>query len=310
MSGTSDHAFDPAKGPILKTMPLDTAASIPFADRLPLAATTNFTRWVQLGRLGVNCLRATQGWNGKRALCEYFLRNAAHCVGLPISPGGDLFVTMNGTQFGLRPLQGEFHLYREIFLDQVYERLPEFVPQAGWCVVDVGANIGLFTLKVALANRTGRIYALEPHPGTYQRLQRNLELNGIRNVIGLCQGAGKSAGKALLDPGAIPAHAHLAGDGTMANDRAFSVDIVPLAELVEREELVRVNLLKMDVEGAEVQVLEGAETVLDRVERIVMEYHGQERLAGCEAILRRHGFSKVLQLPPSYAYFRKSGDGA
>ena len=310
MNGTSDHAFNPAKGPALKTMLLEEATRIRLLASLPPAGTPRFVRWVELGRLATQCLRAAQGRNSKRALGSYFLRNAAFRVGLPIYPGGDLVVTMNGIQFGLGPLQGEFHLYREIFLDQVYQRLPDFVPQDGWCVVDLGANIGLYTLKVAMANRAGRIYALEPNPRTYQRLQRNLELNGIHNVMGLCQGAGRSAGKALLDPGAIPAHARLAGNEEAGNERAFLVDIIPLAELAEREGFVRVDLLKMDVEGAEIEVLEGAEPMLDRVERIVMEYHGQQRLAGCERILRRHGFSKVLELPPCYAYFRKNGDGS
>jgi hypothetical protein len=83
------------------------------------------------------------------------------------------------------------------------------------------------------------------------------------------------------------------------------VDVTTLAALFDRYAIRIAHLLKLDIEGAELEALEGARPVLDRIERIVMEYHGTERLAACERLLRQYGFARVALVQPAYAYFAR-----
>jgi FkbM family methyltransferase len=133
----------------------------------------------------------------------------------------------------------------------------------GDVVVDVGANIGDTVLAAAAqVGPTGRVIAIEPHPRTFRYLQDNVALNRVNNVetIGVAAGAA---------PGTV----------AFSNDRRDDMNRVdggPLQVRVERlDDLVRavgkVALLKIDVEGYEKFVLEGAPSLLQRTRCVHFE---------------------------------------
>jgi FkbM family methyltransferase len=140
--------------------------------------------------------------------------------------------------------------------------------------VDVGANIGLHTVRLAkLAGRGGAVTAIEPDPGLARRIERNLLLNDLANVRVVNAAASDKTGPVTLhrpDPGdPNRARASLHGYSYLTGD-AISVPAVTVDEVCGSE---RVALIKIDVEGHEGAVVRGAAGVITRDEpSVVFEY--------------------------------------
>lgn len=146
------------------------------------------------------------------------------------------------------------------------------VLRPGMQVVDVGANEGFYTVFAARRVAPGgRVLAFEPSPRERSRLERNVRINRLANVQVLPLALGARPGRAVLRV-ANPEHN---GQNSLG---AFAYESVSLAgevnvEVRTLDEVAagtRVDLVKIDVEGAELAVLEGAERVL-REERPLVQ---------------------------------------
>jgi FkbM family methyltransferase len=160
----------------------------------------------------------------------------------------------------------------------------------GNVVVDVGANIGTLSLAASRAvGPSGKVYSLEAHPRTYRFLHRNLALNHVKNVVARHVAVGNSAGTLRLS------------DKRSDDENTVLLDggglVVPVCTL---DDLLRnaqhIDLLKIDVEGYEKYVLEGAAEVLKRTELVYFEAWAEHfarfgyRFADVWRLLRRAGF--------------------
>jgi FkbM family methyltransferase len=140
--------------------------------------------------------------------------------------------------------------------------------------IDVGANIGYFTcLMGKLAGTTGTVVAVEPEPQNFSLLRENTALNQLNNVSAHQCALGASEGTALL--GLYKAANR--GRHSIVDTEAKSRIEVPVKSLDELTRNVRPNitswaLMKIDVEGYEAFVLDGASETLSRVASMVMEY--------------------------------------
>ena len=129
-------------------------------------------------------------------------------------------------------------------------------------VLDVGANIGTATLAFARLRPLGRVYAFEPSASMRTALAKNLALNRPRNVqivpLALGNAAAKSHLKAAmpLNPGS----AYVSNDATVGDDEP--IDVVRLDDWLAAD--VRVDFIKLDVEGFELRALKGAAGTLRR----------------------------------------------
>ncbi|MDR7571021.1 MAG: FkbM family methyltransferase [Armatimonadota bacterium] len=142
----------------------------------------------------------------------------------------------------------------------------------GMTVVDVGANLGYFTLIAARAvGPTGRVIALEPFPESYRLLQKNIKTNNQRNVFPLPLAAGAQPGTAKLY---FYRQANWNGLFTHTGEPLgwVNVEVRPLDQILANEP--RVDMIRMDVEGAELEVLEGGRKILDTFGPVIaMEVH-------------------------------------
>ena len=256
----------------------------------------------QLAAAAVACLREASDSRSRCVLASYVCKNLLRRCGVRLRLEEEVNARLGGIEVTFRPLQGELYLFKEIFIDQVYEKHPAFCLRPGWRVFDVGANIGLFTLRAALCGAK-QAFAFEPNPETFARLQVNLRRNRLSNVRAIAKAVGEVPRRAWLVPGATSTLAQMAAVPVCGASPNVEIEVTTLSAVLQQERILVVNLLKLDVEGAEAEVLRGAESELARVERIVMEYHSAELLAACERILRRHGFRRVLTASPAYAYF-------
>lgn len=164
---------------------------------------------------------------------------------------------------------------KETFLDEFYTRYGVPV-QDGWTVLDIGAGIGDFSIYAAFGRPETKVYAFEPYPGSFLLLNENLERNVIENVFPFQQAIWGKVGELILDqsvgePLQFSSREVVVEPG---KTRQIKVHAVTLADVLAQHTLDRVDLLKLDCEGAEYEILMNAqEETLAKVQRIVMEYH-------------------------------------
>jgi FkbM family methyltransferase len=216
--------------------------------------------------------------------------------------GGEVRLHTGGLTCYAGVHSGELYAFYEVFVRRVYESLPDFAPRSGSVVVDVGANIGMFALRHALAG--ARVFAVEPHPGAFGRLRRNIGANALDGrITALSCALGAENGWArLVDAPVTPLTRALP-------DPSGTVQLRTLDDLVADVGLKRIDLLKLDVEGAEVEVLCGGRTTLPRVQRLVLEVHSPALLSPVRALAAAGGLCPVYATG-GYAYFRQVNGAA
>ncbi len=139
----------------------------------------------------------------------------------------------------------------------------------GAVFVDIGANEGFYTVFAAnLIGPRGRVIAVEPSPREYGRLDRNIALNRLTNVTLVARGLGARPGKARLHI-ADPEHngQNTLGDFGHTGVTAVGhvdIELTDLDSLAQELSLDEVDLIKIDVEGAEFAVIRGAIKTLEK----------------------------------------------
>jgi len=230
------------------------------------------------------------------SLVRYGLRRTLVRLGLPSRTAT---VTLRGVRYLVRVGGAELGAYLEVNLERAYEQLPGFATGPGEVVLDVGANVGLFTLRQALHG--AHVYAFEPDPDAFSRLQRNVAANRTPGRVDLFHRAlGERPGRATL------ARSHGTVLTRVLPDARGEVDVVTLDQVVGDLGLPAIDLLKLDVEGDEANILRGGARALAVTRRVVMEYHGPELLDQATAVLAGAGFTRLGSRPP-YAYFARDG---
>jgi FkbM family methyltransferase len=121
-------------------------------------------------------------------------------------------------------------------------------------VLDVGANIGLVAIPVALRLPESKIYAFEPHPANALRLIENIELNRVSNVEVVRAAASSFEGTVAMAESSPMMH-------SVESTGSLRVECTTLDAFIESGSL-RVDLIKVDVEGHELEVLKGAISLL------------------------------------------------
>jgi FkbM family methyltransferase len=175
------------------------------------------------------------------------------------------------------------------------------VLQPGMSFIDVGANDGLYTLFAARrVGATGHVIAVEPSRRELARLQRNLSLNHLENVVVVAAAAGDRDGHADLR---IAGFGHegqntLGGFAYAIDGAGFeSVRVARLDQIVEDQALSGVDVVKIDAEGAELGVLQGSERILSKWRPVIL-------FEVVEAALRQQGARRqdVVELLEQHGY--------
>jgi FkbM family methyltransferase len=123
--------------------------------------------------------------------------------------------------------------------------------------VDVGANVGYDTLLASgRVGPTGKVVAIEASPRTFRLLTRNLELNDAANVRAVNVAVFGRVAKLDLYEGVENNIGSMTTLGSRGGKRVTSVDAMPLDKILTADEISRLRLIKMDVEGAEPPILQ------------------------------------------------------
>jgi FkbM family methyltransferase len=154
---------------------------------------------------------------------------------------------------------------------------------------DVGANAGFFTVLAArLVGPRGLVFAFEPLPENVESVREQVELNRLSwcEVVPFAVGAHSGQSALSYVPGRS-ALAHLGPRG-FESELEIPVRTVTLDEFTARNPFP--SLVKIDVEGAEAEVLEGAVAAMERGAHLVLELHGPEIAAEVVKMLGRAGY--------------------
>ncbi|HKG70613.1 MAG TPA: FkbM family methyltransferase [Nitrososphaeraceae archaeon] len=158
-----------------------------------------------------------------------------------------------------------------------------FNPAVGNIVIDVGAHVGRYTILASkLVGRSGKVIAVEAHPGNFQLLKRNLQLNNSENNVitfncaAYCKDtpqlrlflAGEERGNTIYNT---------VMESRYATEKFVSVPALKLDSIVQHLGIQahEINWIKIDVEGAEYEVLQGAQNILSnsRDISVLIEIH-------------------------------------
>lgn len=158
-------------------------------------------------------------------------------------------------------------------VEAVFER----VIRPSMTVVDLGANIGYFTLKASsLVGPEGKVFAFEPEPENYKILCENVKLNHGKNVEPVCAVVQAEEGVCLLYRDKKNHGAHSLSKGNLLSEESSSVSCkaTSLDRFLSNRGCTHVDFIKMDVQGAEGLVLEGCRNVISQNPglKILMEF--------------------------------------
>ena len=199
-----------------------------------------------------------RGVPGKGRLANWYFRRHKHLqdVELATRYGGAMIVPQLGEPVAFELM---IHgMYEQPSLDFILAHLP-----AGGTFVEVGANVGAFTVPAAKSvGPSGRVLAIEASPRVFPYLERNLQRNGASNAIAVACAAHDH------DDGFAPfweAPASHFGMGSLAaqfHEPPVQIPVRTLDRLVQENGMAKVDLIKVDVEGFEAAVFRGATQLL------------------------------------------------
>jgi FkbM family methyltransferase len=214
---------------------------------------------------------------------------------------GFTYTVRNGLNKGLRRRGGLGWLPLESN-DSAETRFWKDLNLDGKVVYDIGAFHGLLTIY--FARRAKTVVAFEPNSTNRQRLNENVRLNGFRNVIVRPYGLSSTAMQATMtfDP-LVPGRASI--DGKIGG--GSKSEVVDIRMLDQETGLAKPDLIKVDTEGFELNVLEGARDTLAQLPALFLEMHGadpadkQSRVKAIVDCLWAIGYRNILHVESANA---------
>jgi FkbM family methyltransferase len=178
-----------------------------------------------------------------------------------------------------------------------------FHPSRGDIVIDIGAHMGRYTIPSSkYAGPNGKVIAIEAHPYNFKMLERNISLNRLTNVTAIkCALYSKREKVKLYLPDekqgytmhhSVMSNYLITKYSEKMEQNYIEVQAYPLDELIRTTDVKQVNWIKIDVEGAEYEVLKGAEDILTASRRIsiLVEIHGKDTYEPTMKLLKSNSF--------------------
>lgn len=156
--------------------------------------------------------------------------------------------------------------------------------------MDIGANAGFYTLAFSrLVGETGHVYAFEPLAGNVTNILDHVEFNKLDNITLVQAAVSDNTGIKGFRP------AENNAQGAFNEDWWYKIPTASLDQLISEQIVTTPDLVKIDVEGAESLVLEGAEKLLSRRKTVFMvALHSEEQKIQCREMLETYGYRIFL----------------
>lgn len=223
-----------------------------------------------------------------RLMCSTLAFHYRNWRAAPIDPGPrmriDLDIEGYGSTITLRPRDGDIAVFHEIFVRRAYDIPSDLLPPSSVrTIVDAGSNIGITSQYLAGRYRNARVFSIEPNPDNFALLQENVTSEPRIVPIQACVTA-KPNQAVFITTGGRGSHFQMNSHGDGVCVRGISLN-----QLCEERGIDHIDLLKVDIEGAEVELF-GDGSFLPKVRIIAAEIHGDYDLERFNADLSRWGF--------------------
>ena len=251
-------------------------------------------RWIGLvPRIVVRARGARNRWTTIRCLAH----TIAEHLGWHTTPR-TYRVELDGSVFHLNSARRDLAPFASIWIRREYEPDARFIPPERGVVVDVGAHVGFFAVRAARSVAGGRVYAIEPDPGSFSRLEANVRANRVDVKLRNCAMGGRQ-GTARFESAPFSVDSRIRPDG------GVEVACTTLDRLSREEGLERIDLLKLDAETAELEILRGArEVALPLVRAAAVEIHAEASIEPIDRIMQEAGLAKVHRRDIVHFYVR------
>lgn len=176
-------------------------------------------------------------------------------------------------------------------------------------VVEIGANIGVFAIYAATTEPNVRVYSFEPVRANYDVLVKNIAENRCQDrITPFNLGVASKKGKRKFYLGSSPEHSLYRDNVCDQSGESVSVDCLSLNDILTANSISKVDLLKINAEGAEYEILYStSKESFDKIDEIRMEYHKQSserhNLECLRSFLGRMGYAVT------YLYEHEEGEG-
>lgn len=176
--------------------------------------------------------------------------------------------------------------------------------KSGDCFVDVGANIGLMSLKASkIVGKQGKVYSFEPHPNTAKILRFNISLNSIINTETIEKGVGsKSDSAKIFDRWDV----NRGGASLLpsnSEEKGYNIEVVTLDEMFSDK---AISMIKIDIEGYELEALKGAKQILSSTKPPILIVECTEETEHQE-YTREALYNWLKEANKSYKFYKLKG---
>jgi len=201
-------------------------------------------------------------------------------------------------------------IYTEIFKENDHFLIPEFSGKNANLVIDLGASEGYYTLKLKQNNPTCKVIVVEPNPLAFEVLEKNIKSNKLSDVILVNKAICKKNEKMVFE--IVENVSAIGGKDLGIMDRPWlkkemvkkiKVDCITLNKLFQEYKINKVDILKLDVEGMELEILKSSKNLLNKIQKIVVEWHSKEIRDELKKFLKNNGFKLVFEEKRNYRGF-------
>lgn len=219
-------------------------------------------------------------------------------------------ISANGIKAIPRKKTADFDL---LFKKREIELQPHLIMRRGETFIDLGANVGYYTLKAATEyNNHIEIISIEANPSNYKALCRNISCNGFTKVIALNKAVSDRKGIVKLYGHVTSSNRLLTDDFSISaeydNQSSIQVESDTIDNILKENNIKKADVLKMDIEGAEVLALKGATETLKKLRKIIVEIHGNT-LEEVKSILLNNKFNvQTLDIVELWHYYFLIGE--
>ncbi len=162
-------------------------------------------------------------------------------------------------------------VFYEVFEARDYQVLERIIKVAKSPILDLGAHKGFFSLYAAVLNPDVKIFAFEPESANFAVLKEHLKINKIDNVVAKNLAVASEEGQRELF---LSDDSHNHSLLNIDNAKTSFVQATTLEKIFEKNNIAKCSLVKIDVEGAEFEILENLSAeVFQKVDNFYVEYH-------------------------------------
>ncbi len=171
--------------------------------------------------------------------------------------------------------------------------------------IDVGAHVGKYSIALGRRLRRGLVVAIEPMPSNIKTLVEAIKLNGLGNVVVVSKAAWSTNTTLNLY---IPEAGSVGGSAKHTGSLKIEVEAETIDSIVSRLELSRVDLIKIDVEGAEIEVIKGSINTINKYNpKIIVEVWRDNEKIFRELMMRLGYICETISIPEEHvAYYHCS----